>query len=92
MDTAKESNVATSTTVATETKIETKGVQPVFHTDAVLYICIGVFGSLVAAFSSDTAEKLMSPGYLFIARTFCEAILAGAGSLKMVRYGNPPKT
>ena len=65
---------------------------PVFHTDAILYVLIGVFGSLVAAFSSETAEKLLSPAMLFWSKTFCEAVLAGAGSLKMVRYGNPPKT
>lgn len=61
-----------------------KTIKPV-HIDGGLYVLMGVAGSVIASLSTEAAEKFINPYYLFIWRTIFEAILAGAGSLKMYR-------
>lgn len=55
------------------------------HIDGALYVIMALAGSIVASTSTDEALKFVSPYTLFVTKTICEAILAGAGALKMYR-------
>ena len=60
------------------------GVKPVVI-DGILYVLIAMFGSIIAAFTSDEAYKYCNVYFIFWTKTISEIGLAGVSALKMFR-------
>lgn len=60
------------------------GVKPVVI-DGILYVLIAMFGSLIAAFTSDESYKYCNVYFIFWTKTISEIGLAGVSALKMFR-------
>ena len=57
------------------------------HVDGALYVGIAVFGSLLAAVDTETAEKIFTPFpiWFWVLKTLIECGGAACGALKMYR-------